>query len=487
MNASLPELSDGEESPDFVYRSFLAGRFVPAGRVVELSSPGEEGHRRRAAFVDAAAADEAAAAAASAREACAALSRRRRSAVLTHLADSLELCADAIARSLTREIGKALAHSSGEVQRTVSTLRAAAHDITGLVGAEVAVDAVGVGEGYRAFTAYEPVGVVAGICGFNFPLLLAAHKIAGAIGAGAPIILKPSERTPFSSLVLGPLLVEAGWPAAAVSILNGSAEVGDRLIEHPEVAMVSFTGSARVGAAIAAKAGALLKRTALELGSNAATVIAEDADLPAAIEACAAGIVASSGQSCISVQRIIAHASIARRVAEGVAERLDAMPVGYGIDPEVAVGRLVSPDEEARVAGIVRDALDRGAGLATGREPDGATPALLVDAPTDSRIAVEEAFGPIAAVFPYSTDEEAIEIVNSVEYGLMTGVFTDSLERAMRMASSIRSGGVHINSASTFRPDNMPYGGVKMSGIGREGPACTMREYSIEKVVTVKL
>jgi acyl-CoA reductase-like NAD-dependent aldehyde dehydrogenase len=372
------------------------------------------------------------------------------------------------------------------VDRCVSTLLNAADEVTGLVGSEVAVDAVPVGAGRIAFTVHRPIGVVSAICGFNFPVLLAVHKLAAAIGAGCPIVIKPSERTPFTTPALAEITVAAGWPQDAISVLNGFAEVGARLVEHPQVALVSFTGSSAIGAKIAEQAGRHLKKVILELGSNAATVVAQDADLDLAAERCAAGIVASTGQSCISVQRIIAHASVAEELSRRIAGRLDRLTVGPGLSEETDVGGLVSEAEQARVAELVEDALEKGASMATNRPEAPSSAALLLDVPVQARMAQEEAFGPIAGIFRYTTDEEARDLANSTPYGLIAGVFTESLTRAMWFAEHLQAGGVHINDCSNFRPDNIPYGGVKHSGIGREGPAYAMREMSIEKVITLR-
>lgn len=430
--------------------------------------------------------DQALKAAAAVRDECAGLSRRERSAILRRMATTMEKARESLGRSICLEVGKALGDSLGEVDRCVSTLLNAADEVTGLVGSEVPVDAVAVGAGRLAFTIHRPIGVVSAICGFNFPVLLAVHKLAAAIGAGCPIAIKPSERTPFTTLALAGIAIEAGWPPVAISVLNGFTDVGARMVEHPEVALISFTGSSAVGARIAEQAGRHLKKVVLELGSNSATIVAQDADLELAAERCAAGAVASSGQSCISVQRIIAHESIADELSHKIAQRLDRLNVGLGTEEDTDVGWLVSEAEQSRVASLVEDALQRGACLVTEPHSDHRGVALLQDVPLEARMAQEEAFGPIAGVFRYSTDEEARELANATPYGLMAGVFTESLKRSLWFAEHLHAGGVHINDSSNFRPDNIPYGGVKHSGIGREGPAYAMREMSIEKVITVR-
>jgi glyceraldehyde-3-phosphate dehydrogenase (NADP+) len=448
----------------------------------------DSGMIRRVAFGDARHAADAVAGAFASRLACAELSRADRAAILRRVANAVEQEAEGLAASLVREVGKSLRDSRGEVARTVSTLRVAADAVTGLVGAEVPVDSVDVGRDRIAYTSWEPAGVVSAICGFNFPLLLAVHKLSAAIGAGCPIVIKPSERTPFTTLVLARMVIDAGWPQAGISIVNGGTDVGVQFTEHEHVAVVSFTGSSPVGARIAATAGAHLKRVVLELGSNAATIVAQDADLELAASRCAAGGMASTGQSCISVQRVIVHRDVAAAFSELLAARVRALRGGDPSSELTDVGRLVSDDETARVRALIVDAVGYGAELLAG-PGDGQhlAPTLLGGVSEAARLAQEEAFGPVIAIFSYEDDVDAVRLANSTPFGLMAGVFTASLERAMFFARRIESGGVHINDTSNFRPDNMPYGGVKASGLGKEGPAWAMREFSNEKVVTLRL
>lgn len=476
-------LADGRGPLPFV----VNGRAVLGTYTREFELRDDSGRTRSVSFAGADAVDTAAVTAAACRAACAALSRGTRSAILRSMADRLENSAEELALSISLEVGKAIRDAAGEVKRCVSTLRVAADAVTALTGQEVALDAVDVGAGRLGFTTWRPIGVVAAICGFNFPLLLAVHKVSAAIGAGCPVIVKPSERTPFTTLCLARAAVDAGWPADAISILNGEAEVGSRMVEHSSVSLVSFTGSSAVGAKIAERAGRHLKKVVLELGSNAATIVAEDADLELAARRCAEGAMATSGQSCISVQRIIAHEAIVEELSEAISAHVRAMKPGSLLEPDTQVGPLIAVEEEKRVAAMIADATSRGARMLVGSEDEKALkPTILVDVPPGAMLAREEAFGPVAAIFPYKTVEQAIELANSTPYGLMAGVFTDSLDKALRFAEQLDVGGVHINDSSNFRPDNLPYGGVKASGIGKEGPAYAMREMSIEKVITIR-
>lgn len=463
----------------------VAGSPRWVGETTEIVSPAYEHDRFRCAVADPGLVAEAAVAAHAARARCAEWDRSGRARILETMATAIARDRDVLARVLTREVGKALRDSLGEVDRAVATLRAAAHAAAGLTGREIPVDAVPSGRGRYAHTVWEPVGVVAAICGFNFPLLLAVHKVSAAIGAGCPVLIKPSDRTPLATVALAGYAVAAGWPAGAISVLSGDALVGKALVEHPAVRLVSFTGSTAVGAAIAATAGAQLKRTVLELGSNAATIVAADADLDLAARRCAHGAMASSGQSCISVQRVFAERSIAAGLAEAMAEYAAGLRIGDPYDPATELGRVISAQAAERLAAMIEDAVTGGATLLTGGVRDRTVlPTVLYAPADDAEISRHEAFGPVVAVYPVDSLDDAVAAANSLEFGLMAGVFTSSIDTATRVAAALETGGVHINECSNFRADNMPYGGVKGSGYGKEGPASAIREMSVEKVVT---
>ncbi|MEU1983235.1 aldehyde dehydrogenase family protein [Nocardia sp. NPDC019395] len=483
-NALSPELfaPGGANAPAPLV---IAGLPRRTDEQIEISSPADDRDIFRCAVADPGLVAEAAAAAYAARARCAELDRGERALILENMATAIARDRDVLARVITREVGKALRDSLGEVDRAVATLRAAAHAAAGLTGREIPVDAVPSGRGRHAYTVWEPVGVVTAICGFNFPLLLAVHKLSAAIGAGCPVLLKPSDRTPLATIALAGYAVGAGWPPAAISVLNGDAAVGKALVEHPVVRLVSFTGSTAVGGAIAAAAGARLKRTVMELGSNAPTIVTADADLDLAARRCALGAMVSSGQSCISVQRVFADRSIAADLAEAMAGYAAQLRVGDPYDPETELGNVISPESAARLGSMIDDAVARGATLLTGGVRDRAVLPTVLFAPSeDAEISRDEAFGPVVAVYPFDSLDEAIDAANRLEFGLMAGVFTTSIETATAVADALEAGGVHINECSNFRADNMPYGGVKGSGYGKEGPASAIREMSVEKVVT---
>ena len=465
----------------------VGGLAVPGDGEAELDSPGHPGHIRRFATASAAIADTAVRLAHDALPRTRALTRLQRADILRGAADRLLADRDALALSLCWEVGKSLRDSLGEVDRCVATLRAAADAAVQLVGVEEPLDAVPVGAGRVGFSVWEPIGVVAAVCGFNFPLLLAAHKAGAAVGAGCPMVVKPSDRTPFTTSALAAAFVEAGWPSGAISVLNGGTDLGEALVTHPLVRLVSFTGSTAVGAKIAQSAARDLKRCVLELGSNAATLVAADADLDRAAAQCATGATGSTGQSCISVQRIFVEEAVADEFTDKLVARVEALTRGLPDDPATQVGTVVSAAERDRIVGMVADAVENGARVRTGGAVDehGLQPTILDRAGPDARIGREEVFGPVAAVYRVANLDEAVARANSVPYGLMAGVFTESLTTAVRVARALEVGGVHINDSSSFRADNMPYGGVKHSGYGKEGPAHAMREMSNQKVITV--
>lgn len=480
------DLVNGTYSP---LPAIIAGQATMTEGVSQLDSPGRPGTIRRFCTVTPLDVDRAARAAEHARRKTRVLTRRQRAEVLRSMARMLERDAEDLGQSICWEVGKSLQDSLGEVSRCVATLNTAAEAVSNFAGAEEPLDAVPVGEGRIGLTIWEPVGVVAGICGFNFPLLLAVHKFAAAIGAGCPTLLKPSDRTPFTTLALANVAIDSGWPAEAVSVLNGGSDVGAAMVVHSSVRLVSFTGSTQVGARIAESAARGLKRVVLELGSNAATIVAPDADLELAARQCAVGAMASTGQSCISVQRIIVHRSIEVPFVRDLVRQVESLRRGPAWDRSTIVGTMVAIGEQDRVIGLIRDAVQRGGRVVTGGTVDdfGLAPTIIVDTPVDARIGVEEAFGPVAAVYSYDELDDAIEMANAVPYGLMAGVFTASLDTALTVARRLEVGGVNVNDSSNFRADNMPYGGVKFSGYGKEGPAHAMREMSVQKVITFKL
>ncbi|WP_392424998.1 aldehyde dehydrogenase family protein [Barrientosiimonas humi] len=393
-------------------------------------------------------------------------------------------------RLLVLETGKPLVDCRVEVERTLLTLETSAEEVARLHGETVPLDLLASGRGLVGFWQRRPIGVVVGIAGYNYPLLLAAHKIAPALAAGCPVIAKPAEPTPLSTLWLVHLfreaLARAGAPMAAVQLVTGDAEVGRALTTDPRVGAVSFTGSAAVGHAIARAAAPT--KVLLELGSNAALVVADDADLDAAAAAVVRGGYYASGQACISVQRVIVVESVREEFVRLLRAAMAQVVVGDPRDDATRVAPLIDARSTDRVLGWVEDAAAAGAEIAAGGSVRGRAiePTVLVDVPAGQRVWAEEVFGPVVAVRAVPDLDAALEAVNESRYGLHASVFTRSLATAFRAIEEIEAGGVVINEVPGFRSDVMPYGGVKDSGIGREGPRFAIEELTVTRMAVIR-
>ncbi|MBE3559415.1 MAG: aldehyde dehydrogenase family protein [Ktedonobacteraceae bacterium] len=412
----------------------------------------------------------------------------RRSALLHRVADLLAERQDHFAWLIVHEVGKPIKDARLELARAIASVRLAAEEATRIHGEVVPMDAVAGGEGRIAFTVRRPLGIVAGITGFNFPLLLDCHKIAPALAAGNAIVLKPAPETPITALELAAMFAEAGVPRGALSVLPGGDDIGEALVRDSRVALITFTGSSAVGQHIRSIAG--YKRVTLELGNNSPLIIEPDADLERAVSRVVAGGYYAVGQACIAVQRIYAHRSIYESFAEKLAAEVAKLRTG---DPRLATtdsSTLVSEQATQRVMASLRDAQEKGARLLVGGEllPDGCiTPAVLVDVRSDMLVCQQELFGPAVAIAPYDRLDEAIELANSTPYGLQAGIFTRNLQSAFYAAQRLDFGGVHINEVSSYRADHMPYGGVKASGMGREGPRYAIEEMTETKIIIITL
>ena len=392
---------------------------------------------------------------------------------------------DAFVDLLVLETGKPLVDCRVEVDRTLLTLETSAEEVARLHGETVPLDLLPSGDGLVGFWVRKPVGVVVGITGFNYPLLLASHKIAPAIAAGCPVIVKPAPQTPLATLWLVHLmreaLVEAGAPAAAVQLVTGGPDVGATLTTDRRIGAVSFTGSAAVGHQIARDAAPT--KVLLELGSNSALVVAADADLDAAADAIIRGGYYASGQACISVQRVIVVESIHATLLDKLTERLPAVVVGDPRSPETRVSALIDPKSTSRVRAWVDASVASGAELTySSKDGDLLGPTVLTDVASGQLAWDEEIFGPVIAVRPVPDLETAFATVNASRYGLHASVFTSSLDTAFTAIDRLDVGGVVINEVPGFRSDVMPYGGVKDSGIGREGP-----RFAIEELTTTRM
>jgi acyl-CoA reductase-like NAD-dependent aldehyde dehydrogenase len=339
------------------------------------------------------------------------------------------------------------------------------------------------GERRMAMTVREPLGVIGAITPFNFPLNLTLHKLAPALAGGNAVVHKPAERTPLSALRLAELVTRAGAPKGAYNVITGNGPaLADRMLRNPDLAMMTFTGSVRVGESIRAKAG--LRRIALELGNNSAAIIEPDADLSTAIARTVQGAFSHSGQVCVSVQRVFVHESIADTYLEGLVAATKKLRVGHPYESSTDISSLIDEAAAIRVESWIRQATDSGSRLLCGGTRRFATlePAILADVPASARISCEEVFGPVVAVYRYHQLDEVIVQTNSTPYGLQAGIFTSNLTRAFAVARKLQFGGVMINDVPAFRMDHMPYGGMKHSGLGREGP-----RYAIEEMTDLKL
>ncbi|MBQ1042667.1 MULTISPECIES: aldehyde dehydrogenase family protein [unclassified Micromonospora] len=410
----------------------------------------------------------------------------RRRAILTTVAAEIRARADDLAELLVLETGKPLVDCRVEVARTLVTLETAAEEVGHLTGETVALDMQPAGEGMLGFWVRRPVGVVVGITGFNYPLLLAAHKVAPSVAAGCPVIVKPAPNTPLATLVLIDLFRQAGCPAAGVQLVTGGVEVGKLLTTHPRVAAVSFTGSAQVGHQIARAAAP--RKVLLELGSNAALVVGRDADLDRAAEAVVRGGFYASGQACISVQRVIVEEPVREALLERLQPLLETVTTGDPRSADTRVSALVDEASTERVHSWVDRAVAGGARCLAGGTAQGRVlqPTVLVDVPEDAECWAEEIFGPVVCVRSVPDMDAAVELVNRSRYGLQAAVFTRDLAVALDVVRRLDVGGVLVNEVPGFRADNMPYGGVKDSGIGREGPRFAMEELTVTKMVMIR-
>ena len=393
--------------------------------------------------------------------------------------------AETFARTIAREAGKPLRAARVEVGRSVENLAFAAGAALSLAGEGIPLDASQYGERRLGFTVRAPRGIVAAISPFNFPLNLALHKVGPALAGGNAVVLKPAPQTPLTAVMLAELILDAGFPAGAVNVIHGGAGLGERLVGAPEVAVVSFTGSPGVGAAIKAASG--LKPVVLELGNNSANVVDEFADVELAAKKLAATSFAYQGQVCIHPQRLIVHGKVYDQFKAAFVAASEKLVLGDPLDENTDVGPLVNPAALDRLRSWIQEALDLGGALLLGGEARGniLPPTILEDVPESAKLVGEEAFGPVVVLLRAESWTEAIELANRSKFGLQTGVFTGNLQHALQAVRDIEAGGVIVNDPSTFRVDQMPYGGIKESGFGREGARASLEELTYVKTVVL--
>lgn len=412
----------------------------------------------------------------------------RRAEILDAAASAVADHRDELATVIAEESAKPIKTARTEAERAVLTFQSAAIEARTLTGEVVPVAGAQPGDGKVAFTLRVPRGVVAAISPFNFPLNLVAHKVAPAIAAGCAVVLKPASQTPMSAIRLHEILMdECGLPAGWINVVTGSGgSVGDPLVEHDDVAVITFTGSPDVGWAIAAKAAR--KKVGLELGNNAPLIVDASADWEQAVAKVSVAGFSHAGQSCISTQRIYVHSSLVDRFTAALVEKVEALVVGDPLDADTDVSALISEKETARVKAWVDEAVDQGASVATGGDRQGRllTPTVLSAIAPDMEVSRNEVFGPVVGLAAFDDLDEAFALANDTRYGLQAALFTRELDGALRAAHELDFGGVLVNEAPTFRTDQMPYGGVRDSGNTKEGPHYAVVEMTQERLVVIQ-
>jgi acyl-CoA reductase-like NAD-dependent aldehyde dehydrogenase len=416
----------------------------------------------------------------------AALSPAFRAKVLYRAAELLEARKEVFATLIAKEVGKALKNTRDEVARSIETLQLSAEEAKRLFGETLPGGASERGLSSMALTFRIPVGVVAAITPFNAPLNLICHKIGPSFAAGNVTIVKPAPQAPFIATALIELLLEAGMPAQAIHMVLGGKEIGEQLVQDDRVNLVSFTGGVPGGRKISQTAG--MKKVLLELGGNAGTIVHEDADIERAAAICAKTGFSNSGQSCISVQRIYVQEKVLEEFVSKLKQHTAALMVGNPEDEQTDVGCVINRQTAERVREWLEEAVAEGAELLYGGKVTGASiqPAILFNPKKQSKVVCQEVFGPVVSVLPYRDIDAAIQEVNDSEFGLQAGIFSNSLEVIRKAAVDLEVGGVVVNGSSNFRLDHWPYGGIKNSGIGREGPRFAAEEMTELKMVVLQ-
>jgi acyl-CoA reductase-like NAD-dependent aldehyde dehydrogenase len=412
----------------------------------------------------------------------------KRAEILDAAARLLHERKESFARTLAGEAAKPIKTARIEAERAASTFTFAAVEARKLAGEMVPIDASAVGEGKLAFTMPFPVGVVGAISPFNFPLNLVAHKVAPAIAAGCPVVLKPASQTPLCAIDLALLLLEdCGLPPGYLNVVTGGgATVGNAIVTHPDISLITFTGSGKVGWEIKEKAGR--KKVGLELGNNAPVILEPDGDWDRAARQISVAGFSHAGQSCISVQRIYVHEDVADRFTDTLAKLVGDLVVGDPMDDKTDVSSLISSHDRDRVKSWVDEAVAGGAEVVVGGEiRDGLLePTVLRNVHNDMRVFREEVFGPVVGIHAYRDLDEALRLANDTDYGLQAAIFTRDIDKALRGARTLEFGGVMVNEVPTWRADQMPYGGVKASGNTKEGPAYAVREMTEQRLIVIQ-
>ncbi len=463
-------------------KNLVGGEWRGSDDVMEVRFPYDDSLVDSVSMASAGDMDDAMAAAVDGFEVTRKLPSHRRSEILSNMAALLRERFEEVVEAMILEGGKNRKTAIGETARALETLKVSAEEARRIGGEVFSIDWTAAGENRQGFTRRQAVGTVLGITPFNYPVNLACHKIGPAIAAGNPIIIKPAENTPLSSVILAEIVLEAGFPPGAFSMLNAWGPDSEMMVTDPRVAMISFTGSGAVGWMLKSKAGQ--KKVTLELGGNAGVIVHKDADLDDAAGQAAAGAFANAGQNCISVQRLLIQRDVFEDFTDRFVEQVGALKVGDPRDPDVDIGPMISLRDAERAEAWVNEAREAGASLLAGGERHGTMfpPTVMTETAPDMRVNCEEVFAPVVTLSPYERWDDAVALINDSPYGLQAGVFTSDIKRVMDAWDRVEVGGLHINSVSTFRVDHMPYGGVKASGYGREGI-----KYAIEDMTELRL
>jgi len=462
---------------------FIDGEWILTNDYSELRSPYTEEVIAEIPIATAENVEQAINAAEKAKKVMAKMPAFERANILETLARKLEERSNEAAKIIALEAAKPYSTAKAEVDRTIETYKFAAEEAKRIHGETIPLDAAKGGVNRLGYTVREPIGIIGAITPFNFPMNLVAHKVGPAIAAGNTIVLKPASQTPLSSLFIAELLQEAGLPKGALNVVTGAGRVvGDKLVTDSRVSMITFTGSPSVGIGIRNKAG--LKRVTLELGSNAAVIIDRNVDIDKIVSRSVTGAFSNQGQICISLQRIYAHEDVYDSFVERFVEATKKLKLGDPLNPETDVSAVISPNDVKRTLLWIDEAKQAGATIATGGVAEGniVHPTVILNAERQLKVSCQEVFAPIVLVNKVKSVEEAITLVNDSNYGLQAGIYTNDVHTALDATEKLHVGGVMINDVPTFRVDNMPYGGVKESGTGREG-----LKYAVEEMTEMKL
>ena len=467
---------------------FLAGNWVDKPKKLEVKNPFDNSVIDTVPKADAADLEKALGFAERGAKVMAKLSSYERWKILRQAADLMAARNEELGQTISKEEGKVITEGRGEASRAVETIMGSAEEAKRIHGETVPLDADPTGSKKLGFTLRIPCGVVAAIAPFNFPLNLVCHKVGPALAAGNTVIVKPASDTPLSALKLTEILLESGLPPEGIQCITGSGgEIGDALVADRRVRKVTFTGSREVGDRICRTAG--IKKVTMELGSNSPVIVMPDADLNKVAAAIAMTGYGNAGQTCISTQRVLTAKKVYGDFLGALKPKVEALTIGNQLDEKSKVGPMVKETEAVRVDDWIKEAVAGGARLVAGGGRRGAIymPAVVADVHPDMRISRDELFGPAVAVTPFDTIEEALTLANDSVYGLAAGIFTENVEWAMKFAREAEAGNLHVNWGSQWRVDLMPYGGLKDSGFGKEGPRYAVEEMTEMKMVVFHL